>query len=56
LLAKTINRLLRDEIGEAKAGKVGFLCNVMLHSFELTQIEQRLAELERRTAEEDRQL
>jgi hypothetical protein len=53
LLAKTINGLLRNEIPEGKAGKIGFLCGVMLKSFEVSQIEQRLADLERRTAEHE---
>ncbi len=30
LLGKTINRLIRDEMGESKAEKVGYLCNIML--------------------------
>jgi hypothetical protein len=53
LLAKTINGLLRNEILEGKAGKIGFLCGVMLKAFEVSQIEQRLADLERRTAEQE---
>jgi hypothetical protein len=55
LLAKTINGLLRNEIPEAKAGKIGFLCGVMLKAFEVSQIEARLADLERRTAEQAEQ-
>ena len=51
LLAKTINQLLRNEISESKVGKVGYLCNVMLKAFELTEIEQRITKLENQKTE-----
>jgi hypothetical protein len=49
LLAKVTNGLLKDEIGESKAAKVGYLCQVMINGFEkmaLSDIERRLQELE----------
>ena len=46
LIAKVINQLIRDEIGENKAGKVGYLCNIMLHSFDTQEFEKRLETLE----------
>lgn len=49
LLARTINQVLRDEISEGKAGKIGYLSNVMLKSFEMTELEQRIQKLEEQT-------
>jgi len=46
MLARTINQLVRSEIEESKAGKVGYLCNIMIRSFEVCDIEKRLVELE----------
>ncbi len=48
LLARTVNQLIRGQIEETKAGKIGYLCNVMLKSFELTELERRIGELEKR--------
>jgi hypothetical protein len=46
LLAKVINDLIRNKIGENKAGKIGYLANIMLHSFETQEFEKRLEALE----------
>ncbi len=48
LLAKVINDLIRDKISENKAGKVGYLCNIMLGSFQTVEFERRISELEAR--------
>jgi hypothetical protein len=55
LLAKTTNGLLKGEIAEAKAAKIGYLCSVMISGYEKMQmadIERRLAELELSANEE----
>jgi hypothetical protein len=46
-LAKVINELYRDKMTPQKAGKLGFLCNVMLHSFECVDFAERLEEIEK---------
>ena len=51
LLAKTINQLLRDEMTESKASKVGYLCSIMVRAIETTELEQKLAELEAKFAD-----
>lgn len=48
LLAKTINQLLRGEITEQRAGKVGYLANVLLRALEASDLEKRVEHLERR--------
>ena len=48
LLAKTINRLIRDEMGEGKAGKVGYLCNIMLSAIQTSDLDDRVRILETR--------
>lgn len=45
-LARVINELYRDKISPQKAGKLGFLCNVMLHSIDTQETEKRLDALE----------
>jgi len=52
LLARTINALLRDEIAESKASKVGYLANVLLRALESSALESRLEALEKRMLEE----
>ena len=52
LLARTINALLRDEIGENKAAKVGYLSNIFLRALESSALESRLEALEKRMLEE----
>lgn len=45
-LAKTINRLDRDEISESKAGKLGYLCNILKSALEIGDLERRVEALE----------
>jgi len=46
LLARTINRLLRDEIGESKATKVAYMANILLKAIEVGELEQKVNKLE----------
>jgi hypothetical protein len=46
LLAKTINQLLRGEILEGTAGKIGYLSNILLRALEQSDLEQRIKDLE----------
>lgn len=46
LLAAVINGVLRGTFDEGRAGKVGFLANVLLKACEQSEIEQRLERLE----------
>lgn len=46
LLARVINGLLANEIGEEKARTVGYLCNSLLKGFETADIAERLTALE----------
>lgn len=50
LLAKIINDLLRNEIEESKAGKIGYLSNIMIKSFEISDIEKRITVLEQQNS------
>ena len=43
--------MLRDELTESKAGKVGYLCGVLLKAIEIGELEQRLAKLEYKISE-----
>ena len=52
LLAKLVNRMLRNEIGEAKASKIAYICTVMLKTFESGEFEERINKLENKIAEE----
>lgn len=46
LIARVINDLLRNRIDSTKAGKVGYLCNIMLHSLETQELQRRIEEIE----------
>lgn len=46
-LAKLINQLNRGEIEESKAGKLGYLCNILKSSLEAGDLEERLEALEK---------
>lgn len=50
LLARIINNLLRNEVEESKAGKIGYLSNIMIKSFEVSDIEKRIAVLEQQNS------
>lgn len=54
LLARTTNRLLRGEMDIQTAGKVGYLCGLMLGGFETVVLEDRIQHLEQLQAERDR--
>jgi hypothetical protein len=45
-LARLINRLDREEIPESKAGKLGYLCNLLKGTLEASDLEKRLEVLE----------
>ena len=51
LLARVTNQLVRDEIGEGKAGRIGYLCSVMLSACESVALEDRVKLLEEELAE-----
>ena len=44
-LAKVIRELYRGELDERKAGKLGYLCNVLKGCMEASVLEKRLEEL-----------
>jgi len=46
LLAKVINELNRDEINAAKAGRLGYLINILIGSFRDAELEKRISALE----------
>lgn len=46
-LADLINRLEADEVSSEKAGKIGYLVNILRAVIEISDIEQRLEQLER---------
>lgn len=46
LLARTINLLNDGQINEARARTTGYLINILLHSFEVTDFLNRLERLE----------
>ena len=52
LLARTINSFWRDEIPPEKAGKIGYLCNILVKAFEQDDFESRLEGLEERLLED----
>jgi hypothetical protein len=52
LLAKTINELRRGEIEESKAGKIGYLCNILIGGLKDSSLEERVEKLEQILAEE----
>jgi hypothetical protein len=45
-LARLINKLERNEISESKAGKLGYLCNILKSSLEAGDLEQRIETIE----------
>jgi len=47
LIARTINQLMRDEIPEGKAAKIGYLANILLHAIEISEMEDRISKLEK---------
>jgi hypothetical protein len=46
LLTRVVNKLLRDEIDSSKAGKVGYLCNILIGAIERDDLEKRVGALE----------
>jgi len=46
-IAKVINMLNRDEIDATKAGRFGFLCNILIAGLREGELEDRIAELEK---------
>jgi hypothetical protein len=46
LLAKTINQVLRGEMPEGTAGKIGYLSNILLRALEQSDLGQRIKVLE----------
>ena len=47
-LSRVINDLRSDSIEESKARALGYLCNVMLKAFEVTDLVERIEKLEER--------
>ncbi len=45
-LAKVINMLNRDEIDSSKAGRLGYLINILIGSFRDADLEKRISVLE----------
>ena len=52
LLSKTINQVLRDEMPGEKAGKIGYLSNILIRALEQSQLEKRIEALERKISME----
>lgn len=48
LLSKTINQVLRDEMSGEKAGKIGYLSNILTRALEQSQLEKRIESLEQK--------
>ena len=48
LLSKTINQVLRDEMSGEKAGKIGYLANILMRALEQSDLEKRIESLERK--------
>lgn len=46
-LARVINKLNRDEIDPNKAGRLGYLCNLLVGGLRRNDLEDRLTEIER---------
>lgn len=46
-LAKVINMLNRDEIDPAKAGRLGYLCNLLVSGLRSQDLEERMCIVER---------
>jgi hypothetical protein len=49
-IARLINRLDRDEIEESRAGKLGYLCNILKSTLEIDALETRVDALEKSIA------
>lgn len=47
-LAKVINQLYRNEMEADRAGKLGYLGNILIKSMEQSDLEKRIAALEER--------
>ena len=52
-LAKIINMLNRDEINAQKAGRLGYLCNLLIGGLKDGDIEERICELEKMVENKD---
>ncbi len=50
-LAKVINMLNRDEIDANKASRLGYLCNLLIGGLRRNDLEDRVAEIERKLKE-----
>lgn len=55
LLARTINLLNDGKISEGKARTIGYLVNILIHSFETTDFQERLDRLEQEVQEKGAQ-
>lgn len=51
-LAKLINELRRDEIDTGKAGRIGYLCNILIGAIRDSELEKRVAALEEKVEKE----
>ena len=56
LLQRVINSLLKNEIKQGTAKTIGYLCNIILKSLEIGDLEDRLAALEDRLAARDKKV
>ena len=45
-LAKVINSVMRDEMEPGKGGRLGYLTGILLKSIEVSDLEQRVQDLE----------
>ena len=50
-LADTINRLNKDDIDPGKASKLGYLCQILTRVIEGSDLEKRVAEIEKAVKE-----
>lgn len=46
LLARTANMLIDDEISDAKARAIGYLCQIMFKGFETIDLQEQIIELQ----------
>lgn len=53
LLSRVLMQLQKDEISEAKAKSIGYVCNSYIKAFEMSDLESRLVELEKRVQCQD---
>lgn len=53
LLSKLINERYRDEVDSFKARDIGYLAKCLLEAYEKSELEERLAELEKKLMEKE---